>query len=514
MEATQNQPKPKKHFNAILITFTVLILATFFGIQLIMRSGLFHHDPGQIIFGDTLTEENIDFINNNIPDVNTLELSSNVTINRYESPTYNISYSYPNSANITEDQSNAFYASLVYDVLLPVTTFNDPTIDISHNEIENYQLVSIWNLEPSNKLLSLDNVYYLDFNSHQPTNDGAIFPFLEISGQQNDTEKIKDLLSSHIADLPTSENILTLAQTGVTALARRMTTKLNSVGNANYFAEKIGPFLSQFDFTHTSNESSFSTGANGNNICSQPAMIDTLTAIGLDVVELTGNHNQDCGDQDAINTIKKYQELGIKTYGGGISADEAAIPLEISAKDTNITMLAYNLSTGGYTLDNTPGANFYTDTKVKSDIAEAKSRGDFIIVDIQYYECNEYVYTSENTTCDYANSSAGNQIELFRSIIDMGANVVVGTAAHQPQTFEQYHDGEIYYGLGNLFFDQSDWPGTTRSLILVHYFLDGGLIQTRIVPTIYDANLQTEIMPTTEATTFLARLIQAQPKDT
>ena len=27
-------------------------------------------------------------------------------------------------------------------------------------------------------------------------------------------------------------------------------------------------------------------------------MINTLTAIGLDIVELTGNHNQDCGDDE------------------------------------------------------------------------------------------------------------------------------------------------------------------------------------------------------------------------
>lgn len=304
---------------------------------------------------------------------------------------------------------------------------------------------------------------------------------------------------------------MTLAQTGVTALSRRMFSKLQQVGNAAFFAEKIAPFLSQFDFTHTSNESSFSVLANGSNICSAPAMIDTLTSIGLDIVELTGNHNQDCGDQDAIATIEQYHNLGMQTFGGGVTAEAAAIPLELSTKGSQVTLLGYNLSTGGYTLDATPGANFYTEEKARADIAAAKARGDFVIVDIQYYECNEYVDTNENTICDAANSSAGDQVGFFRSLIDMGADIVVGTAAHQPQTFEQYHNGMIYYGLGNLFFDQSTWPGTTRSLVLVHYFWNNQLIQTRIVPTVYDNNFQTSLMSTADAENFLQRLLGVRP---
>lgn len=240
-------------------------------------------------------------------------------------------------------------------------------------------------------------------------------------------------------------------------------------------------------------------------------MIDAITSSNISIVELTGNHNQDCGDQAAIDTIAQYESLGIQTFGGGVSATAAAIPLEIDEKNTNITLLGYNLSTGGYTLDETPGANYYTEEKARADIAAAKERGDFVIVDIQYYECNEYADTNENTTCDYANSAAGDQIGFFRSLIDMGADIVVGTAAHQPQTYEQYHGGEIYYGLGNLFFDQSAWPGTTRSLVLIHYFWEGKLLQTRIMPTVYDQNFQTRLMATADASNFINRLMQARP---
>ena len=236
-----------------------------------------------------------------------------------------------------------------------------------------------------------------------------------------------------------------------------------------------------------------------------------MTAIGLDVVELTGNHNVDCGDEAASETIDIYAANGIKVVGGGKTATEAAVPLEINEKDSEITMLAYNLSTGGATYDDTPGANQYYEEVAAQQIAEAKKRGDVVIVDIQYYECSAYASEYEDSTCDYADSAAGDQVGLFRHLIDLGADVVVGTSAHQPQTFELYGDGVIYYGLGNLFFDQIWWPGTTRSLILVHYFYNSKLLQTRVIPTVYDANMQTELMDVDTAEWYLQRLMDARP---
>ena len=308
------------------------------------------------------------------------------------------------------------------------------------------------------------------------------------------------------------DEILTFAQTGVTALSRGMNAKLRAVGgDATYFSEKIADFLSGFDLTHTSNESSFTDFASDRNICSDKRFINTLLDIGVDVIELTGNHNQDCGDTAALETLDVYDANGLKTVGGGRTATEAAKPLLIDEKGSGITMLAYNLSTGGATYDNTPGANQYYEENAVSEIAAAKERGDFVIVDIQYYECNAYASTYEDATCDYPQNTPGNEIGFFRHLIDLGADVVVGTSAHQTQTFELYGEGVIYYGLGNLFFDQVWWPGTTRSLVLGHYFHNGKLLQTKLTPTVYDANMQVQVMDSETAKWFIGRLVEAKP---
>jgi len=92
----------------------------------------------------------------------------------------------------------------------------------------------------------------------------------------------------------------------------------------------------------------------------------------------------------------------------------------------------------------------------------------------------------------------------------LGADLVVGTQAHHPQTFEYYLEKPIYYGLGNLFFDQTYWPGTRRGLILTHYFKSGKLLNTRISPTWYDGTHQVFLMPEKEAESFLGRLVTAR----
>ena len=379
--------------------------------------------------------------------------------------------------------------------------------DSGFQETNNFSLIPFSDLNFSNKLLSINDKYYLD-----DFNEGGVYRIISFDSEKYD-EEIKPLVAGKLTKtFPTKDTILTFAQTGVTALSRRMNTKLNTVGgDATYFAAEIGPFLSAFDITHTSNESSFTDYASGSNICSDKRFIDTLTTIGLDIVELTGNHNQDCGNQAAIDTIDTYIEKGIDIVGGGKNADEAKKPLELSKKNTNITMLAFNQSTGGATRGNTPGANQYYEEVAAEQIREAKARGDLVIVDIQYYECSAYASSYEDPICDAADSSAGDQIGFFRHLIDLGADVVVGTSAHQAQTFELYGDGVIYYGLGNLFFDQTDWPGTTRSLVLSHYFYEGKLLQTKLVGTVYGNDMQTKLLDVDTMKWWIERLVKVRP---
>lgn len=477
----------KKNYLVGFVIFALVFLAAFFGIQFFTKTGIFRI-PGVVYYDDSIVAVEREILENIFTEE--IDLDKDVRI------------SAENFTARPELEEGMF----LYSITVPVTDFYDVRTDTNEfNEEVEYILID--ELDFKKKLLAVDGKYFLD-----DFNGGARYRVIKFESDKYN-EEIKPLVEEALTKtFPEESSVLTMAQTGVTALSRGMNAKLNTVGgDGKFFTENIAEYLSSFDLTHTSNESSFTDYATNDNICSRKGFKDTLLAIGLDIVELTGNHNIDCGDVAAEETIDFYNENNIKIVGGGKTADEAAKPLEISQKNNNITFLAYNLSTGGATYDNSPGANQYYEESAAKDIATAKERGDIVIVDIQYYECSAYASEYEDATCDYANSAAGDQVGFFRHLIELGADIVVGTSAHQPQTFELYEDGVIYYGLGNLFFDQYWWPGTTRSLVLEHYFYEDKLLQTRVTPTVYDSNMQTKLLDEETSRWFLERLINARP---
>ena len=408
---------------------------------------------------------------------------------------------------------------VLFDLTVPTVDFYDSDLNVTASEAESLTWVSLSELTPETRVVSIDDNYFFE-----TLDSGAKYRYLTL--ESSDISESKELITAALKkDEKTfpenKDNLLSFAQTGVTALTRAMTITLNgrAGGNGAYFAENIKDFLSTKDLTHISNEVSFTDNCKGStgtmSLCADWRTLDTITAIGTDIVELTGNHNNNYGTSANIATINKYHELGMKTVGGGINEEEAAKVLELEEKDTKINFLAYNYSTstvanGELASGDHPGANGYTEAKAKADIAVAKERGGIILVDIQYSECYSYPdgYV-EMPSCDYPISG---QKAFFRQFIDWGADIVVGTQAHHPQTFEYYEGKPIYYGLGNLFFDQTYWPGTQRGYILTHYFMNGKLLNTRISPTFYDEKHQVYLTDEATSEKFIARLIEASPE--
>lgn len=354
------------------------------------------------------------------------------------------------------------------------------------------------------KLLNFDGNYYLDtFKS------GAIFRQAVFAGDS--ASNLDDLT---LNDLPVKDDTLKVNMTGVTALTREMMKKLTAVGDAKYFSEKIGKFLADADITHVSNEVSFQPGCaySYSIFCSPPEMIEALKASGVDLVELTGNHNNDVGSQYNTDTINQYHELGWGTFGGGLNATEAAKPFIADQKGSKVAFLAYNYADspggGAIATADSAGANPWNADKVQAEIAEAKKQADFVIVDIQFWEC--YSYPNGYIEFPECDVPIGQQSSVFRQTADFGADMVIGSSAHQPQTYEVYEGVPIYYGLGNLYFEQTNWPGTERGIILTHYFQGGKLLQTKLSPTVYDSAYQTHLMDNDDALYLLNRLKTAR----
>lgn len=486
--------KPRRHRNkAIFILPIVFLLIVGVVVGFLTFSKNISKPKGIITYDDSLTDTERTLAENALADFIPVD---DVTI----------SASLEDAAYI-EKAGNY----LVYQTLVPTTDFYNPVFDITSDELEKYTLTPIEELEPTTKLLSLDGKYYLD-----DFKEGAKYRILHFDS--NTPDETKDKVATKIEKTGLEQDgILRFSQTGVTALTRRMLNKLAEVGSGAYFAEYVKDYLSNSDLTHISNEVSFADDCSIKDmvLCANPRMFDAISAIGTDIIELTGNHNNDWGKTANIETIKLYHDNGLKTFGGGETEEEAKKPLEISEKGNNITLIGINYSTSskangqGADGDN-PGANIYDAALTKKQIKEAKDKGNFVIVDIQFAEC--YSYPDEGAEMPECDLPITGQQAFFRQLIDEGADMVIGTQAHQPQTYEIYQGKPVYYGLGNLFFDQTYWPGTERSLILTHYFKDGKLLQTRILPTMYDTAYQPKMLDEVAKKAYLERLLSASPK--
>lgn len=379
---------------------------------------------------------------------------------------------------------------------------------------KNAAFVGISKLSFNTKLLKYESKYFLDdLAGGIPIGIGTVpdSPFVDNIVKKNATDEFSALEFD-------STKVGTINQTGVTALTRALASKINASGDWGYASNKIAKFLADADITHVSNEISFVPGCvptMSMRFCSRPDYIESLVDSGVDIVELTGNHNNDYGSQFNTSTIKTYAKKGWQYFGGGLNTADSEKIAYVDVKDTKVAFIGYNyydtmLGTLALAGTNRAGSNSYSDAKLKRDIEAARKVADIVIVDFQFQECYSYPdYSAAFLPC-YKPMSSPDQVGTFRKAVTYGADIVVGTQAHQPQTYEIYKGKLIFYGLGNLFFDQAYWVGTRHGIVLTHYFYNGKLIQTKLTTTNYNLSLQTYVSSGSERTQLLQYLYNAR----
>ena len=366
---------------------------------------------------------------------------------------------------------------------------------LEENEGDAISFITLEDLNHKYQVLYLDDKYFLDdfdggIKFHMGVDESFAPEFL--------TEIIISNTQELYGDLDEDE-ILKINMSGVTAISRNLAFKIEEAGNPAYPAEFIADFLGDADLVHTSNEVSFVPGCQPERsmrFCSHPDYIQTLEAINANVIELTGNHNNDFGAQYNTQTIEMYKERGWGYYGGGLNIEDAQQPHIEELKNSKVAFIGYNYYDSIHNFhanlagEDRAGANSFSFEKMEKDIKEAKEDGAFTIVTFQFEECWSYPPEDVIYPPCYKPLSNPDQRGVFRAAIDYGADIVIGSQAHQPQTYEIYEGKPIFYGTGNLFFDQIPWIGTRQGMILSHYVHENRLLQSRITTTLYDEDMR------------------------
>ena len=302
------------------------------------------------------------------------------------------------------------------------------------------------------------------------------------------------------------DKMTVVLMTGTTALVRAVGWRMEGKG-MTYPGEDVLPWFQSADFRHISNESSFNPACpNANPVqdslmfCSRPEYIRLLDVLGVNVVELSGNHNNDWGREASTYSLSLYNERGWGVFAGGANLNEAVQPLQIEHNGNRIAFLGCNKAgpPAAWATESEPGAAPCDFEALGAQIRSLRDEGVLPIVTFQHNEV--YVPTPGEA-----------QRRDFLWAADQGAVVVSGSQAHFPQGFAFENGALVHFGLGNLFFDQMDIPvvGTRREFLDRHVFYNGRYVGTELLTAMLEDYARPRPMTAAEREQFLMEIFSA-----
>lgn len=382
-----------------------------------------------------------------------------------------------------------------------------------HLSANTWAIVPFERLQPAYKVISVGDVSPLDDDfSKQP------YPLRGQYALYANEQTIQHLSASEkdalIAALPSSNRdeskLTTLVMTGVTALVRATAYRMETKG-ITYPAVDIVDWLKSADLTHISNEVSFyedcpspDPSYGGLNFCSHPKYIELFDFIGADVIELTGNHNNDSfikyGVDVVPSTLALYEEQGMVTYAGGTNLMQAMQPALVEHNGNRLAFIGCNAfgPLAAWATETSSGSAPCGDLQwMAEEVTRLQAEGYLVIATFQYYE-------------DYFKAAPQPMKADFRLMADSGAVIVNGSQAHLAKELEVYNDTLIHYGLGNLFFDQMTIvindkviTETRNEFIQRHVFYNGRYISTELLTAVLEDHAKPRPMTLVERQAFL-----------
>ena len=352
-----------------------------------------------------------------------------------------------------------------------------------------YAIVPFERLEPQWKVMRLNDSSPLDREFDQQA-----YSLATSFGLSGDPETM-DLLQPAL-DWPEtnrdSGKLTTVLMTGVSALVRATAWRMDSNG-ADYPGKMIADVMQEADIAHISHESAFSEDCPPPDpvqaslrFCSAPRHLPLFESVGVDLIELSGNHLADWGTKALLYTLDQYDQLGFETFAGGRDLPEARQPVALVHNGNRLAFIGCNAAGPAFSWakDDRPGSLPCSDEGLMERVNELSDKGYSVIFTYQWPESD-------------SPRPLPNQVAAFQNAIDAGANIVNGSQAHRPQSIEFYSDGFIHYGLGNLFFDQMHGLALRQEFLDRHTFYEGRHISTELLTAMLEDYAQPR--PMTEA---------------
>ncbi len=221
------------------------------------------------------------------------------------------------------------------------------------------------------------------------------------------------------------------------------------------------------------------------------AALAPLLDSGIDVVSLANNHVYDYTAVGFADTVAALRTAGLPFIGAGMNWGEAMAPYETAAGAAWVALWALGAfpveRTGFYGLKHAsiqrgqPGLLWADEAAVRAvgdAMAARQGNGQLLVVSV--HAGLEYTYGP----CEV-------QTSLYRQLVDLGADVVLGHHPHVLQPMEWYEgperSGLIVYSLGNFVFDNIEDNPKGLETMLLSLGVSGGAIRAfRVYPARMD----------------------------
>jgi poly-gamma-glutamate capsule biosynthesis protein CapA/YwtB (metallophosphatase superfamily) len=163
-----------------------------------------------------------------------------------------------------------------------------------------------------------------------------------------------------------------------------------------------------------------------------------LKEAGFDVLSLANNHAGDFGDYGRQSTRKTLDDLGIK-HAGSDKEKYSTAYLDVKGKKIAFVGFAHN--------NIVPNVNDLENAKRL--VKEAKKNADLVVVSFHGGAEGTDQQRVPNRTEIFAGEARGNLPLFAHTVIDAGADLVIGHGPHVMRGMEIYKDRLINYSMGN-----------------------------------------------------------------
>lgn len=159
---------------------------------------------------------------------------------------------------------------------------------------------------------------------------------------------------------------------------------------------------------------------------------------GFDVMSLANNHAGDFGDAGRVSTRRTLDDLGIKHAGSDRQSFAMTI---VESKGLKVAFIGFG--------HNSIVPNVNELDAARGHVEKAAKEADIVVVSFHGGGEGEAAQNVPNGPETYFGESRGNLRQFARTVIDAGADLVIGHGPHVLRGMEIYKDRLIAYSMGN-----------------------------------------------------------------